>query len=97
MTSEEVDMLGMRRREPIAMAGLVIALAASSASANAATARADTGQPQGGGGCHMVSSLVGIQNFTGLDHMMAGSANGNGAANMQKMLALFSPDPFCGY
>ncbi len=89
-------MLGMRRREPMAMAGLVIALAASSASANVATARADTGQPQGGG-CHMVSSLVKIQNFTGLDHMMAGSANGNGAANMQQMLALFSPDPFCGY
>jgi hypothetical protein len=28
--------------------------------------------------------------------MMAGSANGNGAANMLEMLARFSTKPFCG-
>jgi hypothetical protein len=27
---------------------------------------------------------------------MAGSSNGEGAANMANMLSLFSPDPFCG-
>jgi hypothetical protein len=33
---------------------------------------------------------------TGLTQMMAGSANGNGAANMAQMLARFSNQPFCG-
>ena len=28
--------------------------------------------------------------------MMAGSSNGNGAANMVEMLSRFSPEPFCG-
>jgi hypothetical protein len=28
--------------------------------------------------------------------MMAGSANGNGAASMLQMLARFSTEPFCG-
>ncbi len=51
-----------------------------------------TGPPQQGGGCHMVSS----PSSTGLDNMMAGSANGEGAANMADMLSRFSPLPFCG-
>jgi hypothetical protein len=33
---------------------------------------------------------------TGLDHLMSGSANGQGADNMAQMLARFSPEPFCG-
>jgi hypothetical protein len=40
--------------------------------------------------------MVASPSATGLDHMMAGSANGNGAANMITMLSRFSPDPFCG-
>ena len=48
------------------------------------------GPPQGGGGCHMVSSS------SGLEHMMAGAANGEGQANMIDMLSRFSPEPFCG-
>jgi hypothetical protein len=40
--------------------------------------------------------MVASPSATGLDHMMAGSANGNGAANMIAMLSQFSPDPFCG-
>jgi hypothetical protein len=59
---------------------------------SAVPAAAASGPPAGGGGCHMVAS----PSATGLDHMMAGSANGNGAANMITMLSRFSPDPFCG-
>jgi hypothetical protein len=55
-------------------------------------AAAASGPPAGGGGCHMVAS----PGATGLEHMMSGSANGNGAANMITMLSRFSPDPFCG-
>ena len=51
-----------------------------------------SGPPQGGGGCHMVASPSAI----GLDHMMAGSSNGEGAGNMVDMLSRFSPEPFCG-
>jgi len=40
--------------------------------------------------------MVASPSATGLEHMMAGSANGNGAANMITMLARFSPEPFCG-
>jgi hypothetical protein len=40
--------------------------------------------------------MVASPSAAGLDHMMAGSANGNGAANMIAMLSRFSPDPFCG-
>jgi hypothetical protein len=58
-----------------------------------ATATAGAGPPQGGGGCHMVSSPT----SNGLFHMMAGSANGHGAAKMGEMLSRFSPDPFCGF
>lgn len=51
------------------------------------------GPPQGGGGCHMVSS----PSFGGLNHMMAGAANGEGQANMIEMLLRFYPDAlFCG-
>jgi hypothetical protein len=53
---------------------------------------ATAGPSQGGGGCHMVSS----PSFSGLDHMMAGAANGEGQANMITMLSRFSPEPFCG-
>ena len=50
------------------------------------------GPPQGGGGCHMVSS----PSSSGLEHMMAGAANGEGQASMIDMLSRFSPEPFCG-
>ena len=71
----------------------VLAVAAAlTAPASVPAAAADTGPPQGGGGCHMVQS----PSSTGLDQMMTGSANGNGAAEMGDMLKLFSPDPFCG-
>jgi len=40
--------------------------------------------------------MVQTPSSTGLDQMMTGSANGNGAAEMGDMLKLFSPDPFCG-
>jgi hypothetical protein len=51
------------------------------------------GPPQGGGGCHMVSS----PSTSGLNHMMAGAANGEGQANMIEMLLRFYPDVlFCG-
>ena len=51
------------------------------------------GPPQGGGGCHMVSS----PSFSGLNHMMAGAANGEGQAKMIEMLHRFYPDAlFCG-
>jgi hypothetical protein len=48
-------------------------------------AGADTGPPQQGGGCHMVFS----PSSTGLTNMMAGSAHGQGAANMADMLSRF--------
>jgi hypothetical protein len=55
-------------------------------------ASAAAGPPQQGGGCHMVFS----PSPTGLTNMMAGSANGEGAANMAAMLSRFSSLPFCG-
>jgi hypothetical protein len=72
-------------------AGLAAA-AVTAASVSGVPAAAASGPPAGGGGCHMVAS----PGATGLEHMMAGSANGNGAANMITMLSRFSPDPFCG-
>ena len=72
-------------------AGLAAA-AVAAVSVSVVPAAAASGPPPGGGGCHMVAS----PSATGLDHMMAGSANGNGAANMITMLSQFSPDPFCG-
>jgi hypothetical protein len=61
-------------------------------------ASAAGGPPQGGGGCHMVSSPSSI----GLDQMMAGSGasrngDGVGAENMGDMLSRFSDEPFCGF
>lgn len=77
-------------KKAIARLALSIALAAGASSASIAAA--DTGQPQQGGGCHMVSS----PSATGLNQMMAGSANGSGARNMVAMLSKFSIQPFCG-
>ena len=51
-----------------------------------------TGPPQQGGGCHMVFS----PSSAGLTNMMAGSAHGEGAANMSDMLSRFSTLEFCG-
>jgi hypothetical protein len=65
---------------------------AASAFAIPATA-AGAGPPQNGGGCHMVSS----PSPNGLFHMMAGSANGQGAEKMGAMLSHFSKEPFCGF
>jgi len=69
-------------------AGLVAAVVTAT-SAFAIPAGA-AGPPQGGGGCHMVTSPKST------DHMMAGSAHGVGAVNMAAMLGRFSPEPFCG-
>jgi len=64
----------------------------TAASVFAVPAATAAGPPQGGGGCHMVSS----PSSSGLEHMMAGAANGEGQANMIDMLSRFSPEPFCG-
>ena len=77
-------------RSVLVRAGL-IAAAVTATSAFAVPAGA-SGPPRDGGGCHMVSSPA----TTGLVHMMAGSANGQGAENMGAMLSRFSPEPFCG-
>jgi hypothetical protein len=61
-------------------------------------AGADTGPPQQGGGCNMVfGPAFHSPNSSGLTNMMAGSVNGEGAANMQDMLGRFSPyaSTFC--
>ena len=61
-------------------------------------AGANTGPPQQGGGCNMVfGPALHSPNSSGLDNMMTGSANGEGAANMQDMLSRFSPyaSTFC--
>jgi hypothetical protein len=59
-------------------------------------AGADTGPPQQGGGCNMVfGPLLHSPNSSALDNMMAGSANGEGAANMGDMLSRFSTLQFC--
>jgi hypothetical protein len=71
-------------------AGLAAVVTAASVFAVPA---AMAGPPQGGGGCHMVSGPP----PSGLDHMMAGAANGDGQANMIEMLLRFYPDAlFCG-
>jgi len=85
-------MFGTRRRKLTAKLGLLAAVAGSTCAWSVPTAIADGGPPQGAGGCHMVSS----PSPTGLDQMMAGSANGKGADKMIEMLSLFSPLPFCG-
>jgi hypothetical protein len=80
------------RKALAAKAGFALTLAAAtSALSSVPVAAADGGPPQGGGGCHMLTA-----SSTGLTEMMAGSANGNGAANMLEMLARFSTKPFCG-
>jgi hypothetical protein len=85
-------MFGTRLRRVAAKVGLLAAVVGATGAWSVPMAVADGGPPQGGGGCHMVSSA----SSTGLSHMMAGSANGNGAANMVEMLSRFSPVPFCG-
>jgi hypothetical protein len=74
----------------ITIVSTITALALAAAMTSAAFA--DGGPPQGGGGCHMVFS----PSSTGLTNMMAGSAHGEGAANMANMLSRFSALPFCG-
>ena len=74
-------------RKAIARLALPIALATAGIS-SAPVANADTGQPQQGGGCHMVASHP--SGATGLIQMMAGSANGAGAQKMLAMLSKFS-------
>jgi hypothetical protein len=69
-----------------------LAAVTTAASAFAVPVAMAAGPPQGGGGCHMVSS----PSSSGLEHMMAGAANGEGQANMIDMLSRFSPEPFCG-
>lgn len=83
--------MSRRCRRLVARAVLATAVVTATSVFGVATA-AGGGPPQGGGGCHMVSS----PSSTGLTQMMAGSANGEGQANMIDMLSRFSPDPFCG-
>lgn len=62
-------------------------------------AGANPGPPQQGGGCNMVfGPAFHSPNSSGLTNMMAGSAgsaNGEGAANMADMLSRFSDLQFC--
>ena len=81
-----------RCRSVLPKAGLVAAVVTATSLFGIPAAFAGEGPPQGGGGCHMVAS----PSSTGLFHMMAGSASGEGAGNMVEMLSRFSPDPFCG-
>lgn len=69
-----------------------LAAIVTTASALAVPVAAAAGPPQRGGGCHMVAS----PSSSGLDHMMAGAANGEGQGNMIAMLSRFSSEPFCG-
>ena len=85
-------MFGARRRKLATKVALTAAVVGATGAWSVPMAVAGGGPPQGGGGCHMVSS----PGSTGLNHMMAGSSNGNGAANMVEMLSRFSPEPFCG-
>jgi hypothetical protein len=72
-----------------------MALALATGGVAIPVAGADTGPPQHGGGCNMVFGPLNSPNSSGLDNMMAGSANGEGAANMADMLSRFSTLPFC--
>jgi hypothetical protein len=81
-----------RFRSVLTRAALVGTVVTATSLLGAPAAAANGGPPQGGGGCHMVAS----PSSTGLFHMMAGSAHGEGAGKMVEMLARFSPDPFCG-
>jgi Spy/CpxP family protein refolding chaperone len=66
-------------------AWLAAALAVTT-SAFAVPAATAAGPPQGGGGCHMVTN----SGASDLEHMMTGSANGEGGGNMGDMLSRFS-------
>ena len=86
--------MSRRCHSVLGRAGLLAAVV-TAASVFAVPVATVAGPPQGGGGCHMVSS----PSVSGLNHMMAGSAgstNGIGAENMVDMLSRFSPEPFCG-
>jgi hypothetical protein len=85
-------MSSMRNSVLRKVATAAAAMTAASALAIPATA-AGAGPPQNGGGCHMVSS----PSRNGLIHMMAGSANGQGAEKMGELLSHFSNRPFCGF
>ena len=79
-------------RSVLERAGLLAAVV-TAASVFAIPVATAAGPPQGGGGCHMVLS----PSSSGLEHMMAGAANGEGQANMIEMLLRFYPDAlFCG-
>jgi hypothetical protein len=85
------------RKKLITTIWMTVALA-SAAVVPIPVAGADTGPPQQGGGCNMVfGPAVHSPNSNGLTNMMAGSGNGEGAANMQNMLSRFSPyaSTFC--
>jgi len=84
--------MSRRCHSVLGRAGLLAAVV-TAASVFAVPLATAGGPPQGGGGCHMVSSA----SFSGLNHMMAGAANGEGQANMIEMLLRFYPDAlFCG-
>jgi hypothetical protein len=85
-------MFGTCRRKLATKVGLLAAVVGATCAWSVPAAVAVEGPPQDGGGCHMVSS----PSSTGLNQMMAGSSNGNGAAHMVEMLSRFSPEPFCG-
>jgi hypothetical protein len=71
----------------------VLAAVVTVASVFALPVATAAGPPHGGGGCHMVLS----PSASGLDHMMAGAANGSGQTNMIEMLLRFYPEAlFCG-
>lgn len=90
----KVQVFKLRRcRRVLTRAALVGSVVTAASLFGAPAAAANGGPPQGGGGCHMVAG----PSSTGLFHMMAGSANGEGAGKMVEMLARFSPDPFCGF
>jgi hypothetical protein len=77
------------------MKKLLAILAAAGALSIVPMATGDTGTPIGPGGCNMLTPIS-TPSPMGLDPMMAGSANGNGATNMLQMLGQFSSQPFCG-
>jgi hypothetical protein len=82
--------MSKRCRSVLERAGLLGAVVAATGVFAIPVATAG-GPPQGGGGCNMVAN----PSAAGLDHMMAGSANGEGQDNMSEMLSRFSPYEFC--
>jgi hypothetical protein len=82
------------RKKLITTIWMAVVLASSAVAIPVAAA--DPGPPQQGGGCNMVfGPAFHSPNSSGLDNMMAGSANGAGAANMADMLSRFSDLRFC--